>query len=94
MASLEQDLHDVTVLKVEDISAKPSSSVERDNMLKVIWAVAVDAYGHSPDLKRSTAVSDFQSALHRQGFDLSDDTIRRYLTAAKDRLSDWDDKGR
>jgi hypothetical protein len=73
---------------------KPQPAVQRDNMLKVIWAVAVDAYGHGPYLKRSKAVSDIRSALELRGLDPPDDTIRRYLAAARDRLRDWQDEGR
>jgi hypothetical protein len=69
--------------------SKPQSTVERDNMLKVIWSIAAENYGHRPDLKRSTAVADIRRALNLQGLDLSDDTIRRYLTNAEERLPDW-----
>lgn len=68
---------------------KPQSVTERDNMLKVILAVAMDAYGHDPQAKRSTATKDIQSALHTAGLNLSDDTIRRFIKQAEERLDEW-----
>ena len=62
-----------------EATAKKQSPVERDNMLMVILAVAVDAYGHKPETDRSTTVSDIRNAVEKLGLALSDDTIRRYL---------------
>ena len=93
--SMLETLADQSPHQVDDPAPpKPQPAVERDNMLKVIWAVAVDAYGHGPDLRRSGAVADIRNTLQQQGFDLSDDTIRRYLTAGRDRLPDWQEEGR
>lgn len=68
---------------------KPQSPVERDNMLKVILAISMDAYGHDPAAKRSTATNDIQTALHTAGLNLSDDTIRRFIKQAEERLDEW-----
>lgn len=70
-------------------TTKSQSPVERDNMLKVILAIAMDAYGHDPEAKRSTATNDIQTALHTAGLNLSDDTIRRFIKQAEERLDEW-----
>lgn len=73
----------------EKRDARPQSSRERDNLLKVSFAIAKDAYGHDPNARRSTTVPDIVRALDLAGFKLSDDSIRRYLKEAADKVADW-----
>jgi hypothetical protein len=69
--------------------AKQQSPIERQNMLKAIHVMAVKGYGYKPDDKRSTAVTDIVTDLSLEGLPVSDDTIRRYLKEAREKLSDW-----
>jgi hypothetical protein len=66
---------------------------ERDTMLKLIFGMAVNGYGYDASFKRSNVVTDIVGDMERQGLAVSDDTIRRYLKAATDRLPDWLEKG-
>ena len=59
---------------------------ERDSMLKLIWAMACHGYGCKSGLKRSDTVQKLMSALALTGLQLSDDTVRRHLKAAEERL--------
>lgn len=70
---------------------KSQSPVERENMLKVIYAMAEKGYGFDPTQKRSPTVSEITSDMALAGLPLSDDTIRRYLKEASDKLDDWRD---
>jgi hypothetical protein len=69
--------------------AKTQSPIERQNMLKVIYAMAIRGYGYNPDDKRSTVVADIVSDISLAGFSVSDDTIRRYLREARDNAAEW-----
>ena len=90
VADLKQQLAEVPEPQfAPEPTVKPQSPVERDNMLKVILAMAMDVYGHDPAKARSTAVGDICSALDLVGLHLSDDTVRRYLDAAEERLPEW-----
>ncbi len=70
----------------EPILPYSSSALTRKNatLRKMILAMAMDCYGYDREAKRSTIVSDIESALHRAGLELSDDTIRTHLKAAAD----------
>ncbi|WP_139017499.1 hypothetical protein [Bradyrhizobium sp. STM 3809] len=65
-------------------SMKAQSPIERQNMLKVIFGMAVRGYSYNPADKRSRTVSEIVSDLQLEGVSLSDDTIRRYLKEAQD----------
>ena len=75
-------------------SAKAQSPIERQNMLKAIYALAVKGYGYDPTGKRSTIVSEIVSDMTLEGLPLSEDTVRRYLKEARDNLADWKDQSR
>ena len=70
----------------EPILPYNSSALVRKNatLRKMILAMAIDCYGFDREAKRSTTVSDIESALHRAGLELSDDTIRTHLKDAAD----------
>jgi hypothetical protein len=70
-------------------SEKAQSPRERENMLKVIYAMAVGGYGFSPSKERSTLVPDIMKDLELAGLSLSDDTVRRYIKAACEHLPEW-----
>lgn len=69
--------------------AKPQSMIERQNMLKAIYGMAVKGYSYKPDDKRSTVVTEIVGDLALIGLPISDDTIRRYLKEARENLGEW-----
>ncbi len=69
--------------------SKSQSPIERQNMLKVIYVMAIKGYGYKPDDKRSSAIAEIVSDLSLEGLQVSDDTIRRYLKEAREHLSEW-----
>lgn len=70
-------------------STKVQSPIERQNMLKAIYAMAAKGYGYDPTMKRSTIVSEIVSDLALAGVPLSEDTVRRYLKEALDNVAEW-----
>jgi hypothetical protein len=69
--------------------SKSQSPIERQNMLKAIYVMAIKGYAYKPDEKRSTTIADIVSDLSLEGLPVSDDTIRRYLKEAREHLSEW-----
>jgi hypothetical protein len=72
-----------------ETSAKKVSPIEREGMLKVIYALAVRGYRYDPTAPRGDAVSEIVSDLGLEGLSLSDDTVRRYLAAAWELRPKW-----
>lgn len=63
------------------------SETEKNTMLKVIIGMAIDAYGYKPSSNRNQATGDkngISAKLQTHGISITDDTIRKYLTEAKD----------
>lgn len=84
--------------KVEELEAamnvnekdKPLTTREKDTLLKMIVAMAIDVYGYNPDSPRGNAVKDIENALLEIGMAVSQDTIRTKLKEAKELLpQDW-----
>jgi hypothetical protein len=71
---------------------KPQSPIERQNMLKTIYGMAVIGYGYDPADKRSRIIPEIVGDLALAGLALSDDTIRRYLREAYDCAAEWRDQ--
>jgi hypothetical protein len=71
---------------------KPQSPIERENMLKAIYAMALKGYSYNPEDKRSSVVSEIVSDISLAGFSVSDDTIRRYLKEARDNVDQWQER--
>ena len=88
IAELEGKLSKVSASPVPE-PAKPQSLVERQNMLKAIFGMAVRGYSYNPADKKSKTIAEIVSDLELQGIPLSDDTIRRYLKEARDLLNEW-----
>jgi molybdopterin converting factor small subunit len=83
--------------ELSELKATPAASqspIERQNMLKVIYAMAVSGYNYKPTEKRSAVVAEIVGDLNLQGISISDDTVRRYLNEARDSLSEWQDNSR
>ncbi|MGZ5009387.1 MAG: hypothetical protein ACXV74_00330 [Methylobacter sp.] len=65
------------------------TETERNTMLKLIIGMAIDAYGYDLTSNRNSLTGDkngLSAKLQRQGINISDDTIRKYLNQAKNLL--------
>lgn len=89
IAELERELTAVNETPQATEPPKSQSLIERQNMLKAIFGMAIRGYSYNPADKRSKIVAEIVSDLEREGLPLSDDTIRRYLKEARDLLSEW-----
>jgi hypothetical protein len=89
IAELEGELAAVNGAPPTPEPAKPQSPIERQNMLKAIFGMAVRGYSYNPADNRSKTIAEIVSDLQIEGIPLSDDTIRRYLKEARDLLSEW-----
>lgn len=88
IAELEVELAAVNGAPPATEPAKTQSLIERQNMLKAIFGMAVAGYSYNPADKRSKIVTEIVSDLELEGNRLSDDTIRRYLKEARDLLNE------
>jgi len=88
IAELEGELAAVSAAPPAPELAKNQSLIERQNMLKAIFGMAVRGYSYNPADKRSKTVAEIVSDLELEGIRLSDDTIRRYLKEARDLLNE------
>lgn len=52
---------------------------ERKSLVKLVFAMAVDAYGYDPDDNKSPVTKDLSDAVARADLSISDDTIRKWL---------------
>jgi hypothetical protein len=91
ISELEEELAAIRVAPAVR-EAKAPSPIERQNMLKAIYVMALKGYGYSPEDRRSTVVSEIVSDISLAGFSVSDDTIRRYLKEARDTADEWQEK--
>ena len=89
IAELEGELAAVNGAPPAPEPAKAQSLIERQNMLKAIFGMAVRGYSYNPADKRSKTVGEIVSDLELEGIPLSDDTIRRYLKEARELLNEW-----
>ena len=89
IAELEGELAAINGPPQAPEPVKPQSLIERQNMLKAIFGMAVRGYSYNPADKRSKTVAEIVSDLELEGIPLSDDTIRRYLKEARDLLNEW-----
>lgn len=85
-AQINQDLRtllDESVARLEEYEKRPAEkgldARERESLLKIILACAMDCYGYAPEYARNTAASDIEKALVKIGLRLDCDTIRKYL---------------
>jgi len=62
------------------------SETERRTLLKLVLGMAIDAYGYDQFNSRNRATGDkngISAKLQTRGINITDDTIRKYLTEAK-----------
>lgn len=63
---------------------------ERASMVKLIAAMAIDAYGFDPTEKRNEIPNEIEGIADRLGLNLTSKTIRKYLREGSERLpEDW-----
>src|SRR6266403_397017 len=89
ISELEQLLLDSETASVAPQTLKPQSPVERQNMLKVIFSMAIRGYAYKPEDKRSTVVTEIVGDTALQGIAVSDDTVRRSLNEARECVTEW-----
>jgi hypothetical protein len=79
---------DVARLSKKETVKTTISETERSTMLKLILGMAMDAYGYVPESTRNIATGDnkgsITAGLQTRGISINADTIRKYLTQAKD----------
>ena len=73
---------------VEDEKPKTQTENERNNMLKLIIGMAIDAYGYNPAKTKNNSTGSnkdgISARVQTRGITISDDTIRTYLKEAKE----------
>jgi hypothetical protein len=67
--------------KTEAKSA-PLKTLERSTLLKMIIGMAVGGYGYQPNAARSNVPADIAGDLAKNGIELTDDTVRKWLNKA------------
>lgn len=68
---------------------KKLTETERNTMLKLIIGMAIDAYGYKPEESRNSLTGEkngLSAKLQKHNISINDDTIRKYLTEAKNLL--------
>lgn len=98
IAALQSRIETIMRTMAAAAEAKPSQSLatvapdlktrERDSLLKLVIGMAVGAYSYDPKAGRSPTVSEIADDLARAGVSLDADTVRKYLTEAKQYLPD------
>lgn len=73
------------VMEQERSDSEPGTR-ERDTLLKLIIGMAVGGYGFKPQDARSKVPSEIASDVNKLGLSLTDDTVRKWLKAAKAQL--------
>jgi hypothetical protein len=63
-----------------------AASRERQTLLKLVLGMAIKGYAHNPDAARTSTAAEISGDLEQLGISVSDDTIRKYLTEAKEHL--------
>jgi hypothetical protein len=92
IAQLEAELDAIKNAGLGSDPPRAQSPIERQNMLKAVYAMATKGYGYDPTQRRSTIVSEMVSDMALAGLPLSEDTVIRYLKEALDTLGEWREK--
>jgi hypothetical protein len=75
--------------KLDTSESKLLSESTRQTLLKLVYGMAVDAYGYDPDSNKNSATggkNGISAKLQARGISITDDTIRKYLKEAKDSI--------
>lgn len=62
---------------------KNPSTLKMENLLKAFYGVCIKGYSYDPDAKKNPAIKEIVDDLKLLGIETTDDTIRNYLTEAK-----------
>lgn len=71
-----------SVNDVESGVEKPLSTRERDTIYKMLIVMAMDGYGYDPAASKNPQTKEIADALAANGLSVTDDTVRKYLTAS------------
>lgn len=63
-------------------SARELSTRERDTLLKLVVGMAIEGYRYDPNAARNDAPGEIAGDLAKQGIELTDDTVRKWLKEA------------
>jgi len=92
--TLEADLAEAKV-EIDELRAAlegadhdTMSARERNNMLKIIYAMAVKGYSYDPAAQKSGTPSEIESDMNLLGLDLSAASIRKYLKEAAQKFGE------
>jgi hypothetical protein len=67
-------------------SDRPLGARERESLLRLIVGMAIKGYAYNPKAAKNTATKEIADDLRLLGLALDEDTIRKYLSEAKDHL--------
>lgn len=76
--------------RIEELTSatKPNVSIrERETLLKLVISMAVKGYAYDPSGRKNSAITEIADDTALLGIPVSDDTVRKYLNAAKDLLA-------
>ena len=65
---------------------KPLKTREKDTLLKILISMAIKGYLYKPRTAKNSAVSDIAHDTEKLGIDVSDDTVRKWLSEASEFL--------
>lgn len=65
---------------------KPLGTRERDTLLKLVIGMAMGGYSYDPNQTKSDVLREIVDDLARRGIAVSDDTVRKYLKEASDKV--------
>jgi DNA repair exonuclease SbcCD ATPase subunit len=89
-----KSMHDSLSARIVELESVPPTTSEkrlgareRESLLRLIIAMAIDGYGYDPKAGRSPTAKELSDHTLRLGLPLSDDTIRSYLNEAKELLA-------
>lgn len=90
VAALQQELlaknSEIDAFSVNRLPEKSLGARERESLLKLVLAMAIDGYGYDPSAAKSPTAGELAGHVELLGMSLSDDTIRNYLKEAKELL--------
>jgi hypothetical protein len=84
-AALEERMSTLQAARQES-EPKELKTRERDSALKLIIGMAVEVYRYNPKANRNEATREIAADLEKVGVPLDQDTVRKWLTEAKDLL--------
>jgi hypothetical protein len=71
-----------------ELTERTMQPLEFRTAARIIAAIAIDAYGHVPNQKRSPTTKDILDACHKAGLSVTNDTILKYLRAGTEQIED------